>query len=931
MRSGVLLALLLALLLPLYSASPEGSIPTDPQLCTGKLSNGFTYYIRRNPIPEGKVELRLVVNVGSILEQEDEQGLSHFLEHMAFNGSPRFPRSELIKRLESVGVRLGKELNAYTTFDETVYSLPISANQLELGLAVIEDWAMNLSLNDESIEKERGVILEELRLGKGASVRIREQYLPVLFGGSLYPCRLPIGKAEVLSSFPNDRLRRYYKKWYRPDLMAIVAVGDLDTLAMKRRLVELFGKYPSSSSDVPPRLVSHVPDHQDLRVVLATDAENSSSSVELSYKHSPKRVVTLRDYWQREVLDELFYSMINARLSEQCQADNPPFSDAESGYTNYFRGVDTYSCYARCKQEEVLRALTALVEENERVRRYGFSESELQRAKAKLGSRYKRLYNEREKFSSDRYADHYQVAFLTNQAIPSVAYEYSLIDKWLPQVTTRQVHALIGGYMSESNRTIVVTGPSGEGIVYPTEQQLRAVVLEASSKKVKRYDEGRVVKQLMRKTPRPGTILSERFEAETGVTEWKLSNGATVAFKPTDFKNNEVLFRSTSNGGFSMYGASDDMSALYATKIQDASGVAGINNTQLRRLMTGKNLSLTQSLVYYNESMSGRFESDDAEPFFQLLYLYHTKPYFDPKSFDRVMAQERADYAKLLDNPLNYFNYEIDRVMSNGNERRKRWPIKENLDQVRFDRARAIYQDRFGNAAGFTYLFVGNIDLEKIKPFVLSYIASIPGDSVRKQGVGDQRFSFPEGPREYEYRKGIDQRINVSLRFAKPIVWSKELDFNYAAFTDILNTRLFESLRREMSGVYGVRLYGSLQPESGGEAQLSLSFGTNEESYRVLIDRAVKEVDRLIADGPTAEELATLKQKRSVALETELRENAFWLNEMRRSYRYGSSLSSADQRRGMIESLSADAIKSAGAQCVDTRRVLRFVLFPEGK
>ncbi|WP_125042498.1 M16 family metallopeptidase [Bacteroides faecalis] len=905
---------------------PLQKLPIDENVKVGKLDNGMTYYIRHNEVPAQKVELRLVFNAGSILETDEEQGLSHFLEHMSFTGTSSFPGTELVNKLEGIGVHLGRELNAATFFEETVYYLPIPVEHLDLGLHILQEWAMNLALTEKAIDRERGVIIEELRLGKGASTRIREQYLPILFKGSDYPKRLPIGKEEVIANFPYDVLRNFYKKWHRPDLTAIIVVGDIDPETIEKSIKEKFAAY-AMPSKVEKRTHHYVPDHKDLRVAVATDKETSGCSVEISYKHKPQQIVTQKDYL-KNICHSLYSSMVDARLSEATEQGTVPFSEAEIGYSNYFRDVDTYSCYARCAPDKVTATLTALADENERIRRYGFSATELDRAKKKLLAKYYRWYEERDKTASDLYADECQVNYLTGNPMPGINFEYHFLLSTLPTVSVNMINELATKYMTKKNRTIVITGPQDRSY-YPTDDELRAILEEAPLRDIKPYDEGEIVNELMNFTPEAGTIVSEKYFSDTNITEWTLSNGVKVVIKPTDFKNNQILFRATSDGGYSMFDADDDMSALYATRIQDESGVNGINNIQLRRLMVGKDISITQSLVLYNESMSGKFGSQDMEEFFQLVYLYHTAPYFDKAAFERVMQKERAEYAHLLDSPDQFFGYEIDKIMSNGNSRRLLWPTPDRLDKANFEKAVEIYKNRFGNAAGFTYVFVGNVDLEALKPFVLTYLGGLPTNASTKRSFVEQHFVTPTGPKEYVFHKGKDNKVNVNLRFSKKVPWNKDTEFCYNAFIDILNSRLYESMRIEMSGVYGVRVSGSLKKLHEDYAKLNLAFGTNTEAYEKLCDRAILEINKLISDGPTQEEVERVKQKKRVALESDLKLNGIWLLNIFHAYRNQDKVDSESTQREQVESLTPGNIQQAGAKCIDTSTVMKFVLLPE--
>jgi zinc protease len=910
---------------------PDKTLTFDPAVEKGKLDNGLTYYLRHNTTPADKVELRLMLNVGSILETDDQQGLAHFLEHLSFKKSRSFPEGDMIQRLEDVGVRFGYELNAYTSFEETIYYLPIASEHIDLGLSVIRDWALGLSLTDEEIDRERGVIIEEMRLGQSAGKRVREQYLPVLMAGSQYPCRLTIGKEEVLRDFPYSELRDFYNSWHRPDLMAVVAIGDIDPAEVKSKIEAIFGDIPSSAPEAPVRPVTVVPINEKIEAVVATDPETRSSSVEISYKHTPAKYTTQRDYVEGQIYNALYTSMANSRLSELiARMENPPFSSAESGYSAYFRGVDTYSSFASCRPEQVAEALKMLAVADERILRYGFTETELDRAKEKLMARYRRYYDERNRTASDLLADECQVDFLIGDPAPGVEFEYGLLTTVLPTITASQVSTLAARYMTSKGRTIVVTGPEKEGLIYPSREELIGIVEGVKGEKIERYDDGKVVRELMAKSPKPGQIISERYLPETGIYEWTLSNGAKVVIKPTDFKNNEILFRSTSDGGFSMYDAGYDMSALYATQIEDRSGVGGIDNIGLGRLMAGKTISLTQSLVMYNESMSGRFTPAESEDFFQLLYLYHTDPMFNREEFDKLMRSERSEYKDLLASPENLFGYRINQILNNGNPRRNRWPVASNLDQADFRRARKIYRDRFGNAAGFTFVLVGNVDPDEIRPFVQTYLAGIPGNPKSKKGIVEQNFSSPKQASLYTLLNGTDEeKARVSLRFFREAPWNKDKAFRYAQAVEILNTRIFEALRVEMGGIYGASVSGNVSRAHEQESSLSITFGTNTDSYRALAERAKEEVSRLLTEGPTQEETDRVKEKLRVAHNASSRQNAKWLVDIMTAYRYGAPVESLEQQLEMIEALTPENIAEAARFYIDPSACLEFILLPE--
>ncbi|MEM6687688.1 MAG: pitrilysin family protein, partial [Bacteroidota bacterium] len=504
-------------------------VPTDPNVKIGMLSNGLKYYIQNNGKPENKVELRLVVNAGSILEDEDQLGLAHFMEHMNFNGTKNFKKNELVDYLQSIGVKFGAHLNAYTSFDETVYILPIPSDdpeKLEKGFQIIEDWAHNALLTDEEIDKERGVVLEEYRLGKGANERMLQKYLPKIMYGSMYAKRLPIGTKEVIENFEYESIRRFYKDWYRPDLMAVVAVGDVDVKVLEEKIKSHFGKIPAAVNP-KPRPTFDVKNHEETLVAIETDKEATFAQVQVMFKDlgTATPIKTVDDY-RKQIVQNLFSQMINNRLSELAESENPPFIFGSSYYGGtWARTKEAYQSNAMAPQDGQLAALTALLEENQRVRKYGFGQGEFERAKKSIIAGLEKSYKDRNKMESSRIAGRYVSNFLEESPIPGMEWTYSFFKEQLPNIKLDEVNKLINEYLRDTNIVIVLTGPDKEDTPKITEAQVLEILKSVKTKDIKPYEDKEVATSLVSDLPDPGRVINKSTNPAIGVTTLSLSNG----------------------------------------------------------------------------------------------------------------------------------------------------------------------------------------------------------------------------------------------------------------------------------------------------------------------------------------------------------------------------------------------------------------------
>ena len=593
----ILLSLALAVALPFPAlcqqegvlASPGAPLPLDPRVTVGTLDNGLRYYIRTNRRPENRAELRLVVNAGSILEQDDQQGLAHLLEHMAFNGTANFEKQELVRYLESIGMSFGPDVNAYTSFDETVYMLQVPTDDpgiLSTAFRILEDWAHLVSLDGEEIDKERGVVIEEWRLGRGANARIMDQQIPVLFQGSRYAGRLPIGRVEVLETFPHEALRRFYREWYRPDLMAVIAVGDFDPAWVEGMIRERFSHIPTSQ-DAGPRPEYEVPGHTETLFAIATDPETTGSQVAILYKQPVEDRNSLAGH--RDLLVErLTAAMLNARLFELTRVEDPPFVAGGTARGRFVRTSTFVQLAALVAEDGIQRGMEALLTEAERAARHGFVPSELERAKANLRRGLEQTFADRENQPSARFAAEYVSHFLEAQPAPGIEFELQAAQALLPTITTEEVSRVAQGWLDDRNRVVLVSSPEKPGLAVPTESELEPVFQEVLAMEIGPYEDTTPEEPLLARVPSPGPVVEEGLVPELNLTEWTLSNGVRVVLKPTDFKEDEVLVRAFSPGGYSLSSLEDHLSAANASQIVAMGGVGAFSQVDLQRKLAGR-------------------------------------------------------------------------------------------------------------------------------------------------------------------------------------------------------------------------------------------------------------------------------------------------------------------------------------------------------
>lgn len=906
-------------------------IPNDPNVKIGKLDNGLTYYIRKNDKPEKKVDLRLVLNAGSILENDKQLGLAHFMEHMVFNGTKSFPKNELINYLQSIGVKFGQHLNAYTSFDETVYFLPLPSDdpkKLENGFQILEDWAFNANLEGKDIDDERNVVIEEYRTRLGAQNRMMKNYLPKLLYKSKYAERLPIGTKENLETFKHEDIRAFYKDWYRPNLMAVIVVGDIDINEMEQKIKKHFGPYKNPVNE-KPRTQFELPNHKETFISINTDKEQSNSSVQVYYKdlENNKPTVTVGDY-KEELIDGLFSTMLNNRLQEHTRSENPPFLYGYSFHgSTYAKNKDAFQSYAMTSEDKQIEALRTLMIENERVKRFGFTQTELDRAKKEYLASYEKAYNDRNKNNSSTYLGVYQEHFLKGEAIPSIEYSYDLVQKLLPEINLSAVNGLINNYLKEENRVVILTGPEKEGLKVPTEKEVLAA-MDVSKVELTPYEDAAVAESLIRNEIKPGKVVKTTKNDKLGTTTLELSNGAKVTYKKTDFKNDEILFAGRSFGGTNLVDTKTYKQTYLASGSVTKAGIAGMDLNALTKFNTGKVYRLNAALGENTESLSGSATPKDLEYLLQSVYAHFTDLNYDPKVFESDKNKTQPMMKNILMIPESYYGVERAKFLLGHNERYTEMPPSDqDWANTDYKKAYEIFKERFADASDFEFFFVGNVTDEQMKTLSEKYLASLPSLN-RKDKLVDNGTRIISGVHRKDILKGTEDKAKVDIIYTGETTYSAKEDLAMQALGEILTIKLIEELREKEGGVYGASAYGGLNKVPYGSYTFAISYPTNPASVDKLIELTLAEIEKIKKNGPDAADLTKFKEGEMTDYTNSLKENRYWLGVLTSSFINQEPAEKALEFENRIKSLTAKEVQDVAKKYLDKNRVIT-VLKPE--
>lgn len=904
-------------------------LPFDPAVRQGQLDNGLRYYIRANTEPEGRAELRLAVNAGSIQEDDDQRGLAHFVEHMAFNGTERFAEPELVRYLESVGTRFGPDLNAYTSFDETVYMLQVptdSADIFTTGLDVLREWAGRVTFADSSIERERGVVLEEWRLRRGAGERMQRVQFPIIYAGSRYAERLPIGLPEIIEGAPPETLRRFYRDWYRPDLMAVVVVGDVDVDAVEAMIRERFASLKSPAS-APPRETFDVPAQAGTRFAIATDAEAPQTLVQILFQSPPTRTRTVGDA-RAGLVDDLFFSALRSRIDEIRQKPGAPFAFAFVGSGGGVRAIDEAYLVAFAAEDRIANAARVLVTEAERARRFGITPSEFEREKVELLRRLESAVAERDDQPSRGLAQAYVQSFLREQPVLSPETRLDLAQRLLPTITVDEVNHVADELVGADNRVVVVSAPARDDLAVPTEAELAAAIDGVATAELEPYEDAVSDEPLVPAMPTAGTITSESTDDDLGTTTWALSNGATVVLKPTDFMADEVLFGATSPGGSSLL--PDDALAVAggAAGYVSQSGVGAFDQVGLGKKLAGQIVRLRPTISERAEGFSGSAAPGDLETLFQLAHLYVVAPRKDADAFAASLEQTRTFLVSQGNSPRVAFQDTLSVTLADYHPRTR--TLSQYLaDQERadLDQAFAFYQDRFADVSDFTFVLVGAFDVEAVRPLVETYLASLPGAG-REEAPRDIVVTPPAGVIEKTVRAGVEPQAQVSIVFHGEIDADDNEDRAiFSAMTDVLSKMLREELREDRGGVYGVGVRPVID-RADDQYRVQISFGADPERVEELVSAVFAEIGALRAGDADPAHLAAFKEQQRRARETNLQQNRYWLSILTSAAQTGEPAQNALDEADIAARLTMDDVQDMAEDKLVLDRYVRVTLLP---
>lgn len=906
-------------------------LPVDPDVKIGKLPNGLTYYIQKNNKPEKKMELRLVVNAGSVLEDENQRGLAHFMEHMGFNGSKNFPKNELVNYLQKNGVKFGADLNAYTGFDETVYILPISSDDpkvVEKAFTVLEDWAFNNLLDNAEIERERGVVLEESRLSKGSQERMSRKYFPLLFNGSQYAARLPVGQDSVLKTFKPETLRSFYKQWYRPNLMAVVVVGDIDPAEAEKKIKAHFGKFTNpAGAKVRPAIIP-IQDRTKPEALVLTDVEATNTILQIYNFVQPATPVTTWGDYRATVVEGLLSALINQRLQEATQKAAPPFIYGGTSMGSFIRGYKAFTSFAVLGNNTAQEAVEALVSETERARQFGFLSAELDRAKAALLNATETAYNERNKSQSGAIVWQYVNNFLQGTPIPGVEARYTFIKQALPTITLEEINNLAKEMPATTNAFALITAPESMKDSLPTNEGLLAAVAAASGKTVKAYEEAAVAGKLMDAEPTPGTITKQTSNEKLGTTDLTLSNGVTITLKPTTLKNDQILMDAWRWGGYHKFDLAEKNNAKNAPTIVREMGVKNLSPTDLGKYLSGKTVSVMPYINPHEEGIEGSSSVRDFETFLQLANLYFTAPRRDEMLFKSFVNKGKSSVKFLRQNPRLYFQDTLAKILYNNNPWANEFPTEAAYDSLNLDKSFAIYNQIFSNADGMHFTFVGNLDTAMVKPLLEKYLGSLPATPVER-AFKDNKVRPPKGVVNVNIKRGKETQSFITLLFSGETEYKPEEALALQALLDVLNIEVTENLREKMSGIYGGGFYGAVTKRPYTHYTVSANIPCGPENVEKLTAALMDLIKDAQQKGVSAGNLDKVKQTWKKQYAINMQSNDNWLSSLSDAW-----IDRADPERILtyikrVDALTAADLKEAANKFLNLNNYVKAVLYPE--
>ncbi|MBR1768995.1 MAG: insulinase family protein [Bacteroidales bacterium] len=899
----------------------------------GVLDNGMKYYIKANKMPENRAEFRIAVNAGSVLEESDQLGLAHFTEHMGFNGTKQFPGNELTSELQKNGITFGRDDNAYTGFDQTVYELTLPTDNpdlFNLGLKVLDGWASGMLMTDSQIDDERGVIIEEWRLGQGADERMRRQTWPIIFKGSRYAERLPIGTVENLQTFKYSSIRNFYKKWYRPDNQAVIIVGDFDADEMEQKVKDYFSM--NTKPETPLERPNYgVPDNKEPLIAIATDKEATSNSIEVMYKHPALSMKTVGDFRNQELMINLYEHMLSNRFSEMSQKKGCPFMGALSGYAPSYlaRTMGGYIMRATAKDGKILDALKALVEENQRVIQHGFLQTELDRAKESILEQYERASKEANKKYNSSWARELVSNFLDGTPVPGARWEYRTAKALIDGITLEEINSLASQWITDENIICEITMPERKGLKVPTQAEVKKILENGKNLKTKPYVDTYKEVPFFDMTVKAGKINKETKNEEFGFTEWTMSNGAKVILKPSTLKDNEIIMQSWSNGGSSLYSDADLLNVQMAAGIIDGSGIGKMDHNQLQKFQMKHTFGTEPYISDLTEGIDGNCSPKDFELLLQYVYMYFTAPCKDKEVLDVRVENLRSQLKTLQNMPELAFQIQMQKSMYPKDKRNVTIPTEKQISSLNIDKMYKIFRERFSNASDFTFEFVGNFDINEIKPMIEKYIGGLPSTGKTEQWK-DLSPEFAKGKVDDKVYKGTEDKATMVIVMNKEFTDGVKEKRVIDVMGEILQIRVTEKIREELGATYSpyIGVNYSLLPKPEFSMTAYYSFAPDNAEK---VENATFEIlDEMSSSGATEANLAKAKEQLIKRRESSYTSsNSFWSSVIKSSYIYGTKIQNMETYKEIVNSVTVEDIKAAAEKYLKHDEFVKVTLLPE--
>ena len=905
-------------------------VPVDPNVRIGKLDNGLTYYIRKNSEPKQRADFYIAQNVGAILEEDSQNGLAHFLEHMCFNGTKNFTGKKLLNYFESNGVKFGQNINAYTSTDQTVYNLSDVPSTregiIDSALLALHDWSGFVSLEDKEIDSERGVIREEWRTGNGPERRMNKELMPVLYKGSKYATRDIIGDINVINNFDYRMIKDYYHQWYRPDLQSIIVVGDLDIEKVEQKIKQLWGDIPKRENPTP-RPYFDLPDNVEPLIGIATDPEARNTMVTVIIKEptTPKESKNL-GYLKVSLERTLISNMLNARLSELVQKPNPPFVFAGIGIGSMVRTRDAVYIYSATKNGMVIDGLKGMLREAQRVKQFGFTITELERMKADYLRGLENKFKEKDKEKNEKYVNECVNNYLEGEPIPGIQFEYMFAASILPTISIDEINAYAKGLITDQNMAVSVTGPKKDDIKMPSIEDLSKAIQEIKVEKIEAYVDKVSNKPLVEKVPTVGKVTAVNEDKVFGTIEWTLSNGAKVVIKKTDFKADEIQLNAFSKGGTSLADLKILPSASMASQLVSNGGVGEFSSTDLEKMLAGKVVSVQPIIDETNEGFMGSSSPKDFETMLQLVYLYFTQPREDEQTYNTFMERMKAYFANAGSDPRMSFRDSISVMMANHNPRVMPMNV-DYLNKVNYKQSLDFYKNRFADASDFVFVLTGNINPEEAKGLIETYIGGLPSIN-RKEVAKDNGVRPPLAKVQNIFVKPLQiPKSSIYISYTGKVDYNLENKVTVDIIKSVLTTRYLDEIREKEGATYGVGVRASVTNFPTQSFSVGINFDTDPKLKDKMIGIVYSEIKSMIDNGPSEVNLGKAKEFLLKSYDQNQRENSYWSSAIRAKYEKGLDVNSTYLE--IVNGLTIAKVKAVAEKLFNQGNIVEVVMSPK--